>query len=131
MTSDDVGSKNRAFVSLGMFIIDEFSFADEDGKPTGRTLAPQVSSSRYFDKSLDADREYCTRVQIGGGGTYASIGARIWSVRSTNPKVATELFQATAVSSRNDHRQRPRLSSPYTGRLGCIRGRHVALPRSP
>ncbi|KAG1892696.1 Ribokinase-like protein [Suillus subluteus] len=40
------------FVSFGMFIIDEFSFADEQGKPTGET--------------------------IGGGGTYATIGARIW-----------------------------------------------------
>lgn len=26
-----------------MFIIDEFSFADEDGKPTGKTMAAQVS----------------------------------------------------------------------------------------
>ncbi|KAI0721829.1 Ribokinase-like protein [Cerioporus squamosus] len=56
MASDDANSKHRAFVSLGMFIIDEFSFADENGKPTGKTLPPQ----------------------IGGGGTYASIGARIW-----------------------------------------------------
>ncbi|KAI6106739.1 Ribokinase-like protein, partial [Pisolithus croceorrhizus] len=44
------------FVTLGMFIIDEFSFADQDGKPTGKTLPSQ----------------------IGGGGTYAAIGARIW-----------------------------------------------------
>ncbi|PFH52685.1 hypothetical protein AMATHDRAFT_2075 [Amanita thiersii Skay4041] len=44
------------FVTLGMFIIDEFSFMDKDGNPSGRTLAPQ----------------------IGGGGTYAAIGARIW-----------------------------------------------------
>ncbi|KAG1863314.1 Ribokinase-like protein [Suillus tomentosus] len=44
------------FVTFGMFIIDEFSFADEQGKPTGKTVAPQ----------------------IGGGGTYAIIGARIW-----------------------------------------------------
>ncbi|KAI0921496.1 hypothetical protein AcW1_004545 [Taiwanofungus camphoratus] len=44
------------FVSLGMFIIDEFSWHDENDRPTGRTLSPQ----------------------IGGGGTYASIGARIW-----------------------------------------------------
>ncbi|KAI0663092.1 Ribokinase-like protein [Cubamyces menziesii] len=49
-------TSTRDFVSLGMFIIDEFSFADEDGNPTGRTQA----------------------AQIGGGGTYASIGARIW-----------------------------------------------------
>ncbi|OAX40659.1 Ribokinase-like protein [Rhizopogon vinicolor AM-OR11-026] len=40
------------FVTFGMFIIDEFDFADEQGKPTGQT--------------------------IGGGGTYATIGARIW-----------------------------------------------------
>ncbi|KAG1753821.1 Ribokinase-like protein [Suillus paluster] len=44
------------FVTFGMFIIDEFSFADEQGKPTGETVPPQ----------------------IGGGGTYATIGARIW-----------------------------------------------------
>ncbi|RPD61875.1 Ribokinase-like protein [Lentinus tigrinus ALCF2SS1-7] len=56
MASKDVSDKHRAFVSLGMFIVDEFSFADEDGNPTGKTMAPQ----------------------IGGGGTYASIGARIW-----------------------------------------------------
>ncbi|OJT10494.1 hypothetical protein TRAPUB_12932 [Trametes pubescens] len=46
----------REFVSLGMFIIDEFTFVDGEGKPTVQTLPPQ----------------------IGGGGTYAAIGARIW-----------------------------------------------------
>ncbi|EIW61851.1 Ribokinase-like protein [Trametes versicolor FP-101664 SS1] len=46
----------REFVSLGMFIIDEFTFVDDKGEPTGQTLPPQ----------------------IGGGGTYAAIGARIW-----------------------------------------------------
>ncbi|KAJ7095176.1 Ribokinase-like protein [Mycena belliarum] len=44
------------FATLGMFIIDEFSILDENGNHTTRTLAPQ----------------------IGGGGTYASIGARVW-----------------------------------------------------
>ncbi|KAJ7774357.1 Ribokinase-like protein [Mycena maculata] len=39
-----------------MFIIDEFSFLDDNGKSTAKSLAPQ----------------------IGGGGTYASIGARVW-----------------------------------------------------
>jgi len=43
-------------VTLGMFIIDEFEYQDEHGHPTGRKLPSQ----------------------IGGGGTYASIGARIW-----------------------------------------------------
>jgi len=50
-------SENRAhFVSLGMFIIDQFDFLDAEGKKTGETLEPQ----------------------IGGGGVYAAIGARIW-----------------------------------------------------
>lgn len=31
----------REFVTLGMFIVDEFSFQDEHGVPTGRVLAPQ------------------------------------------------------------------------------------------
>jgi len=47
----------RHLVTLGMFIIDEFSFMDDNGQATGETRPPQ----------------------IGGGGTYASIGARIWS----------------------------------------------------
>lgn len=32
----------RQFVSLGMFIVDQFLFEDEDGNPTGRSLDPQV-----------------------------------------------------------------------------------------
>lgn len=43
------------FVTLGMFIIDEFSFTDENGLPTGKTVPAQI-----------------------GGGTYTAIGARIW-----------------------------------------------------
>jgi hypothetical protein len=31
------------FVTLGMFIIDEFSFLDEQGHPTGRSFPPQES----------------------------------------------------------------------------------------
>ncbi|KAI5120918.1 hypothetical protein M0805_002898 [Coniferiporia weirii] len=46
----------RHFVTLGMFIIDEFEYLDDEGNETGKTL--------------DA--------QIGGGGTYATLGARIW-----------------------------------------------------
>ncbi|KAL4075809.1 Ribokinase-like protein [Scleroderma citrinum] len=45
------------FVTFGMFIIDEFSFTDENGIPTGKIVPPQGSR---------------------GGGTYAAIGARIW-----------------------------------------------------
>lgn len=41
----------RDFVSIGMFIIDEFSFADEDGKPTGKTMAPQVGTILRFGHS--------------------------------------------------------------------------------
>ena len=32
-----------AFVTLSMFIIDEFSFLDELGRPTGRSFPPQES----------------------------------------------------------------------------------------
>ncbi|KAJ7368102.1 Ribokinase-like protein [Mycena albidolilacea] len=45
------------FATLGMFIVDEFAFLDEAGNPTPtQPMAPQ----------------------IGGGGTYACIGARVW-----------------------------------------------------
>jgi len=46
----------KDFTSLGMFIVDEFEYRDARGELTGQSKAPQ----------------------IGGGGTYAAIGARIW-----------------------------------------------------
>lgn len=52
----DESAIRKSFVTLGLFIIDEFAFMDKHGRPTGRVLEPQ----------------------IGGGGTYAAIGARIW-----------------------------------------------------
>jgi len=33
------------FVTLGMFIIDDFEFLDENGKATGKEVAPQVSKT--------------------------------------------------------------------------------------
>lgn len=33
------------FVTLGLFIIDEFKFLDDNGEPTGRTAAPSVRPS--------------------------------------------------------------------------------------
>ncbi|KAK7060309.1 hypothetical protein VNI00_001074 [Paramarasmius palmivorus] len=47
---------NPIFTTLGMFIIDEFEYLDEHGNPT--------------------DKE--STFEIGGGGTYAAVGARIW-----------------------------------------------------
>ena len=38
-------SEPRKLVTLGMFIIDEFSFLDAAGKPTGRNLSAQEKSS--------------------------------------------------------------------------------------
>lgn len=35
-------SVSRHFVTLGMFIIDQFEFLDEEGKETVKTLDPQV-----------------------------------------------------------------------------------------
>ena len=43
----------RHFVTLGMFIIDQFEFLDDDGKATGKTLEPQVlrqSNFRAFEE---------------------------------------------------------------------------------
>ncbi|KAJ3485052.1 hypothetical protein NLI96_g5240 [Meripilus lineatus] len=48
--------QRRHLVTLGMFIIDEFTFLDDIKNHAGRTADPQ----------------------IGGGGTYATIGARMW-----------------------------------------------------
>ncbi|KAL1761399.1 Ribokinase-like protein [Schizophyllum commune] len=50
------------FVTLGMFIIDEFTYQDDEGKPLA-------------DKKGDMSHG---GLQIGGGGTYAAVGARIW-----------------------------------------------------
>ena len=40
-----------SFATLGMFIIDDFSFMDADGRPTGRTVDPQECRS-HFTASL-------------------------------------------------------------------------------
>ena len=72
------GDTTRQFVSIGMFIIDEFSFADEKGNPTGKSMVAQVSSKQLNGRSNFRSYTTLTLVQIGGGGTYASIGARIW-----------------------------------------------------
>jgi len=46
-THRQCGMENKddslSFVTLGMFIIDEFSFLDEHGRPLSRSLAPQES----------------------------------------------------------------------------------------
>lgn len=66
----------RKFVTLGMFIIDEFAFLDHAGNPTGQALEPQegviFSHIQPFSLSL------LQLLQIGGGGTYANLGARLW-----------------------------------------------------
>lgn len=36
-------SKIKSFVTMGLFIIDEFSFMNAEGEPTGQTLEPQGS----------------------------------------------------------------------------------------
>ncbi|CAG7849441.1 SubName: Full=Uncharacterized protein {ECO:0000313/EMBL:KIM33423.1} [Serendipita indica DSM 11827] len=51
-------SLDRVFMTLGMFIMDRFEYLDESGQPTGREAQEQT--------------------KIGGGGTYASIGARMF-----------------------------------------------------
>ncbi|TBU48442.1 Ribokinase-like protein [Dichomitus squalens] len=76
--ADDGSTSRRHFVSLGMFIIDEFSFADEDGNPTGKTLAPQASPSYEPCLCARSPIQLIPYLQIGGGGTYAVIGARMW-----------------------------------------------------
>ena len=40
---DSNADDSLAFVTLSMFIIDEFSFLDEQGCPTGRSFLPQES----------------------------------------------------------------------------------------
>ena len=79
--SDPPMSSPLHFVTLGMFIIDDFSFSDENGVPTGRKVPPQERPSflRLYDLRLNPG----ITLQIGGG-TYTAIGARIWSNHSGN-----------------------------------------------
>ncbi|KAJ3762889.1 Ribokinase-like protein [Lentinula raphanica] len=56
-------ASTKTFVTLGMFIIDEFSYTDTEGRTT---RASKSEASRHLAR------------QIGGGGTYAALGARIW-----------------------------------------------------
>ncbi|KAJ3803113.1 Ribokinase-like protein [Lentinula aff. detonsa] len=54
-------TSTKTFVTLGMFIIDEFSYTSFEGETT------KASKSEASTSNI-----------IGGGGTYAAIGARIW-----------------------------------------------------
>lgn len=95
----------RQLVSLGMFIVDEFLFEDEDGNSTGRSLDPQVCGLRTHQwRPLRFLHPTCvfvaypppflTSTQIGGGGTYAAIGARIWLVIDTPKSIRYDLIVA-------------------------------------
>ncbi|ELU43167.1 PfkB domain-containing protein [Rhizoctonia solani AG-1 IA] len=72
----------KQFVSLGLFILDEFEFLDATGEPTGKILPTQV----------------------GGGGTYAAVGARIWLPASEIGQIVDRGFDFPAAVQRElDH----------------------------
>jgi hypothetical protein len=54
LSSDDTSdtSLTMTFATLGMFIIDEFSFEDEQGKPTGKVMDAQERLSVLIDSSI-------------------------------------------------------------------------------
>lgn len=83
-------ASSRKFVTLGMFIIDDFLYLDAAGEPTGKTTPPQVRGFMPCHHLLLR----CFGVQIGGGGTYASVGARIWYASLRHQKSPTRLFNA-------------------------------------
>lgn len=64
MTELNVDSNPRHFVTLGMFIIDEFEFFDEVGQPTGKESASQVRGphlvlkASLWNQQLDWGRWY-------------------------------------------------------------------------
>ncbi|PPQ95513.1 hypothetical protein CVT26_008541 [Gymnopilus dilepis] len=56
----------KSFVTLGMFIIDEFLYMDENGLPTGRTLEPQGSAAVPLDPmNLGSARIWLPPSKIG------------------------------------------------------------------
>jgi hypothetical protein len=57
----------RQFVSLGMFIVDEFLFEDEDGNPTGRNLDPQVSLCRRSGDNPPRNPSACSLLIFPSG----------------------------------------------------------------
>jgi hypothetical protein len=65
-TADD---QRPHFVTLGMFIIDEFIYADEQGLPTGKTVPPQEShgfSSASLIVLLISSFNLIIRLAVGG-----------------------------------------------------------------
>ncbi|KAK1228911.1 hypothetical protein PQX77_008069 [Marasmius sp. AFHP31] len=99
----------RKFVTLGMFIIDQFEYLDDDGNETGRP----------------------SKSEIGGGGTYAAIGARIWfppeevgMIVDRGPDFPSSM-QKTLASYGNDMWLfRERADSETTKALNSYRGEH-------
>ncbi|KAF8708180.1 pfkB family carbohydrate kinase, partial [Rhizoctonia solani] len=94
----------KQFVSLGLFILDEFEFLDATGEPTGKILPTQVSS--IFHSKLRARETNVGRTitQVGGGGTYAAVGARIWLPASEIGQIVDRGFDFPAAVQRElDH----------------------------
>lgn len=69
-TSLGVMSANNGplFVTLGLFIVDEFEFKDENGEPTGKTLNSQAGLPFFFDVFcwVTDDERCCFRLAEGG-----------------------------------------------------------------
>ena len=104
--AEDNSTSRRHFVSLGMFIIDQFSFADEDGNPTGKTLAPQASphtDSMYVrpPTRVMLYRSEAEEPMQLWGHVYG-MGVQAIALKLCLLTEAT--YQAPAFQGRNDHR---------------------------
>ena len=92
------------FVTLSMFIIDEFSFLDKQGRPTGRSFPPQESSSKLY-RMFAALTIYSTTDR--GWGLYCNRSSYlVVTIHFISKTVINQCSQASLQSTWNDCGQR-------------------------
>jgi hypothetical protein len=118
------GSRTAYGVGKVGLVVDDRPDLHRRGQSVAATPMPRFVSIGLF---LIDHAAPDTVGEIGGGGTYATIGARIWSVHRPHPAPLTPR-QAAPVHRRHDRRQGHRLSPPHTPEAALL-WRHLALPR--
>ncbi|KAG5646415.1 hypothetical protein DXG03_003465 [Asterophora parasitica] len=90
------------FVTLGMFIVDEFSFADNDGNPTARTVDSQERPKNQLPDSdigmiVDRGRDFPSSIEA----KLLEYGSEMWIFRDQPHLPTTRALN----SYRGEHRK--------------------------
>ncbi|CCM03402.1 uncharacterized protein FIBRA_05533 [Fibroporia radiculosa] len=112
----DTDGLERIIVSLGMFIIDDFQFHDDDDQPTGKILPPQESSCLLAAEVVLLPAEAVGMIVDRGNDFPGSIqkqldalGHHAWLFRDNNERVTTRALNSYKGDRRGFQYTTPRI----------------------